>query len=60
MSGGSRKLPISARAKNLFKKGLIKAAESTDSIIITNGNNKLIGKALEEFTLKNKINVIGM
>ncbi len=45
--------------KKKFKNGLIKAAQSTDSLIITNGRNKLVGEAVEENKYE-KIDVIGI
>ncbi len=46
--------------RKAFKQGLIKATESTDSIIFTNANNKLVGEAVDEYTFYNKINIIGV
>jgi hypothetical protein len=46
--------------RKAFKQGLIKATESTDSIIFTNANNKLVGEAVEEYTFYNKINIVGI
>ena len=50
---------IPSRMKKKFKNGLIKAAQSTDSLIITNGRNKLVGEAVEENKYE-KIDVIGI
>jgi hypothetical protein len=46
--------------KKALMQGLIKAAETTDSIIITNGNNKLVGKAFEEYASNNLISLVGV
>lgn len=45
--------------KKKFKSGLIKAAQSTDSLILTNGRNKLVGEAIEENKF-DKIDVVGI
>jgi hypothetical protein len=45
--------------KKKFKNGLIKSSQSTNSLIITNGRNKLVGEAVEEKKY-DKIDVIGI
>ena len=55
-----KRFTIPERMRKAFKQGLIKATESTDSIIFTNANNKLVGEAVEEYTFYNKINIIGI
>ena len=49
--------------KKAFKKGLVKAAQTTDSIIVTNGSHsgvtKLVGEAVAE-NLHHKLNLIGV
>jgi hypothetical protein len=44
--------------KKKFQKGLIKSTQSTNSLIITNGRNKLVGEAVEENY--EKIDVMGI
>jgi hypothetical protein len=45
--------------KKTLKDGLIKAAKSTDSLVITNGRNKLVGEAIEE-NKYDQIDVVGI
>lgn len=52
------------RMKKAFKRGLMKAAESTDSWIITHGFNsgvtKMVGEAVAENTFGTKLITIGI
>ncbi len=60
VTGGSKKYAIPSLMKRRFKKGILKAAKSTDCIMITNGRNKLVGEAVDENTFNNKIDVLGI
>ena len=60
ISGGTKKFSVPGNIRKMFKHGLVKAAESTESIIITNGNNKLVGEAASETSLGSKLNVVGI
>lgn len=57
VTGGAKKFKIKENMKNIVKKGIVKAALSTDAWLITGGNEegvmKLIGEAANEmaFTL---------
>jgi transient receptor potential cation channel subfamily M protein 2 len=62
VTGGAQNFTIPQRMKTAFKRGLIKAATSTNAWIITGGTNtgvmRLVGEAVsEEF---NKLIVIGI
>ena len=63
VTGGYKRFSIPNRMKRAFKKGLVKAAQSTNSIIITNGSHsgvaKLVGEAVSE-NAHHKLNVIGI
>ncbi len=62
--GGSRKFEIPKRMKKAFKIGLIKAAEATNSWIITSGFNsgvmKMVGEAISEYSNQLKLVSIGI
>ena len=52
VTGGATNFTISENIKNAFKHGLVKAAKTTDSWIISGGTDvgvmKLVGDAIEE------------
>ena len=52
VTGGAKNFTIPLKTKNAFKLGLIKAATSTNALIITGGTNtgvmKLVGHAIVE------------
>ena len=62
VTGGAQNFSIPQRMKTAFKRGLIKAATSTNAWIITGGTNagvmKLVGEAVSEEY--NKLVVIGI
>ena len=62
--GGGEKLVIPHRMKNAFKRGLVKAAASTDAWIITGGRNvgvmRLVGEAIADEFLACKLTVLGI
>jgi hypothetical protein len=65
VTGGAQKFAISQKMKNAFKKGLIKAASSTNALIITGGTNngvmKLVGDAIAESVDDlSKVTVLGI
>ena len=65
VTGGAQNFTIPQRMKNAFKQGLIKAATSTNALIITGGTNagvmKLVGEAVAESVFDlSKISVLGI
>ncbi|XP_078515240.1 transient receptor potential cation channel subfamily M member 2-like [Lissotriton helveticus] len=55
VTGGSRNFSMNPRLKDLFGKGLVKAAQSTEAWIITGGCHagvmKLVGEAVRDFSM---------
>ncbi|KAJ1121117.1 hypothetical protein NDU88_009245 [Pleurodeles waltl] len=55
VTGGAKNFSMNPRLKNLFSKGLVKAAQSTGAWIITGGCHagvmKLVGEAVREFSM---------
>jgi transient receptor potential cation channel subfamily M protein 2 len=65
VTGGAQKFTIPQKMKNAFKLGLIKAAISTNALIITGGTNagvmKLVGDAIAESVVDlSKVAVLGI
>jgi hypothetical protein len=62
--GGARKFNMPKRMKKAFKVGLIKAAEFTNSWILTSGFNsgvmKMVGEAINEYSNQLKLVSIGI
>ena len=52
VTGGAQNFTIDARTKEAFKKGLVKAAKTTNALIVSGGTNfgvmKLVGDAVAE------------
>ena len=46
--------------KRQFKNGLIKSVQSTDSLVITNGRNKLVGESIQETNQEKQFDVLGI
>lgn len=68
VTGGAKSFVLKPRLKEVFRRGLIKAAKSTSAWIITGGTNtgvmKHVGEAVKEqemtFGSEDKVNVIGI
>ncbi|RMX42269.1 hypothetical protein pdam_00009856 [Pocillopora damicornis] len=68
VTGGAKSFVLKPRLKEVFRRGLIKAAKSTSAWIITGGTNagvmKHVGEAVREqeitFGSEDKVNVIGI
>ncbi len=64
VTGGTRTFVMPNRMKKAFKRGLVKAAESTDSWVITNGFSsgvtKLVGEAVAENSHSSKLIALGI
>ena len=65
VTGGAKNFTIPLKTKNAFKLGLIKAATSTNALIITGGTNtgvmKLVGDAIAESVIDTScIDVLGI
>lgn len=64
VTGGAQSFEIDNDTKNAFKKGLIKAAKSTNALIVTGGTNhgvmSLVGEAVSEDFHGNKLFVLGI
>ena len=67
VTGATRSFHISNQIKKSFlkfKRGLINAAKSTDSWIITHGYNsgvtKLVGEAISEYSVNSEVTCIGI
>ncbi|XP_033642515.1 transient receptor potential cation channel subfamily M member 1-like [Asterias rubens] len=66
VTGGAKDFVLQPKLRRVFRKGIVKVAESTDAWILTGGTNtgvmKHVGKALREHTLrsKHKIHAIGV
>ena len=65
ITGGAQNFQIPQNIKNAFKLGLIKAATSTNTLIITGGTNtgvmKLVGEAIVESVVDlSKVTVLGI
>ncbi|XP_038078290.1 transient receptor potential cation channel subfamily M member 3-like isoform X2 [Patiria miniata] len=66
VTGGAKDFVLQPKLRRVFRKGIVKVAESTDAWILTGGTNtgvmKHVGKALREHTLRSrhKINAIGV
>lgn len=68
VTGGAKSFVLKPRLKEVFRRGLIKAAKSTSAWIITGGTNagvmKHVGEAVKEqeitFGSEDKVNVIGV
>nr|XP_014345762.1 PREDICTED: transient receptor potential cation channel subfamily M member 2 [Latimeria chalumnae] len=55
VTGGAKNFSMKPRLKDIFRRGLIKAAQSTGAWIITGGSNagvmKHVGKAIRDYTM---------
>ncbi|ESO93554.1 hypothetical protein LOTGIDRAFT_161660 [Lottia gigantea] len=67
VTGGAKNFDMKARLKEVFRRGLQKAAESTGAWIITGGSNagvmKYVGEAIKEISIsdeKNRVVAIGV
>ncbi|XP_072174396.1 transient receptor potential cation channel subfamily M member-like 2 [Diadema setosum] len=65
VTGGARNFPLNHRLKDVFRKGLIKAATSTSAWIITGGTHagvmKYVGEAVRDHALANgRSNVVAI
>lgn len=64
VSGGAKRFSVDDKTKKAIKKGLIKAAKSTNAWIITGGTNvgvmRLVGDAVNEDLRANKLHVLGI
>ncbi len=68
VTGGAQKFSLKQRLKDVFRRGLVKAAQSTGAWISTGGFNvgvmKHVGEAMREnlssFSQKDKIVVLGI
>ncbi|XP_041459667.1 transient receptor potential cation channel subfamily M member-like 2 isoform X2 [Lytechinus variegatus] len=65
VTGGAQNFPLNHRLKDVFRKGLIKAATSTSAWIITGGTHagvmKYVGDAVRDHTLANgRSNVVAI
>jgi hypothetical protein len=64
VTGGAKNFSIDSKTKNAFMRGLVKAAKTTDSWIISGGTNvgvmRLVGDAIEKDINGESLSVIGV